>query len=135
MIQEHLNELNSSLKNDGFINSIFSYNFEGFDSGNILTFNQEKLNPYYINTININGNSITKDKTIRSKLSFEPGDVYNKNLISQTKKRLNRLKYINGVSIEPLFIENEKYDISIDINENKKTGNFLFGGHFLEILV
>ena len=130
LIQEHLNELNSSLKDNGFVNSIFSYNFEGFDSGNILTFSQAKLNPYYINTINIYGNSITKDKTIRSKLSFEPGDVFNKNLINKSKKRLNKLKYINSVSIEPLFIENEKYDISININENKKTGNFLFGGSF-----
>lgn len=130
LIQEQLNKLNKNLKNNGFKNSVFSYDFESHGSENILTFNQIKQNPHYINSINIYGNSVTKDKTIRSKLLFGPGDFYDQNLIRQSKKNLKSLKYINGVSIDSLFINNEKYDISININENKKTGNFLFGGSF-----
>ena len=37
------------------------------------------INVEVINSINIYGNNITKDETIRSKLNFQPGDYYSEN--------------------------------------------------------
>ena len=96
---------------------------------NNLTFIPKKINPSIINKITITGNDITKDSTIRSKIPFEPGDYLNSNLIKSTKNDLLKFAYINSVDISSEIID-KKSDINIKINENKKTGQALFGGSF-----
>ena len=58
-----------------------------------LDFIKKSQKPTKINNINIYGNTITKDKTIRSKLLIEPGDVYNKYLIQRSKENLEFYLY------------------------------------------
>ena len=87
-----------------------------------LSFSEIKLKPEYINQIFIEGNSITRDKTLRSKLHIEPGDLINDNKINSTRKRLSSLKYINSVNILKKSISDEKSDI--EINNKNKTENF-----------
>ena len=82
-----------------------------------------------INQVNIQGNSITKDKVLRSKLSLEPGDYfldYNK---TKSLRRLNNLRYINSVKINESE-SNNAVDLDVIIDENNKTGNFLLAGSF-----
>ena len=43
-----------------------------------VLFQINSITPKYTNQINIIGNSITKEKTIRSKILIEPGDYFNK---------------------------------------------------------
>ena len=130
LIENHLLELNQFLRNFGNNTEIFSYNYENINNQYTLVFNQTSIDPYYINKITINGNTITRDHTIRSKLYFEPGDIYNKGLVDRSIKSLNRLKYINNTKIKNISNENGNFDIEVELNENKKTGNFLFGGAF-----
>ena len=84
---------------------------------------------YIINKITIVGNKITKDSTIRSKLSFEPGDLSNKNIFEKTSKDLKQLPYVNDININET-IDGEKSNISVEVDEYIKTGNFLLGGSF-----
>ena len=117
------NELRSKNINDYFISFTTKLEFGNL----VISFEEKKLDLISINKIDINGNSITKDKTIRSKLLFEPGDIYNQYFINKSKNDLLNLKYIDDVGITSTK-QNNGSDVIINIDENKKTGNILFGG-------
>lgn len=91
-----------------------------------LTFFQNDKQPVQIQSISIEGNSITKDKTLRSKILIEPGDNFSKFKIEQSKKFLSRYPYVNEVVVKEQSSNNKK-DLIFEVNENKKTGNILFG--------
>ena len=129
LIIDHLENLNTQLSDTGSNTSVFSFKYNFLKDNQIdLIFYQENFIPKYINRISISGNSITKDKTIRNKLNLEPGDLYNPNILLSLKDKLNQLRYINSVDIYENVISEQKTDIEIKIDENKKTGTFLFGG-------
>ena len=128
-INTQLDYLNKTLQKDNFQNIYFDYDINYSGGFVILNFKENRRENSIVNKIIINGNSITKDKTIRSKILFEPGDIIYNQLIEETKTELSNLKYISKVEINS--ISNDKnQDIYIDIKENKKTGNFLLGGSF-----
>tara|TARA_A100001015_G_C15030598_1_gene733010 strand:+ start:2 stop:2239 length:2238 start_codon:yes stop_codon:yes gene_type:complete len=130
LVQSHLIELENEASKRN--NSNLSFNHELFllpDGNYNIVFKQYFEKPILVNKIDILGNKITKDLTIRSKISFEPGDLIGKNKFDKTKNDLSRLKYINSVNILQVK-DSEKSDIIIEINENVKTGNFLLGGSF-----
>ncbi|MDB3973379.1 outer membrane protein assembly factor BamA [Alphaproteobacteria bacterium] len=91
-----------------------------------LNFFQYFEQPIQIQSISIQGNSITKDKTLRSKILIEPGDNFSNFKIEQSKKFLSRYPYVNEVVVKE-SLSNNKKDLIFEINENKKTGNILFG--------
>ena len=129
IIDEFLDRINDILVDNNLFNTIYVFNLERTPDTKKLFFKEEDIKPSRINKINILGNDITKDSTIRSKLPFEPGDYFNSNLITTTKNDLLRFKYINSVNISNQ-VTDEKTDITVDINENKKTGQVLVGGSF-----
>lgn len=129
-IQNHLSNLNQTLDNNNLFHHDFKFSIDVNSGSYILTFFEDKLDPLYINKIYIDGNTITKDLTIRSKLSIEPGDFYNPSKLDVIKKDLIKLKYINQIDIDPIVNNDKLVDISLNIEENKKTGNFLLGGSF-----
>ena len=117
------------LINNNDFNNIYITSLEVKTETNKLTFITKKISPSIINKITITGNDITKDSTIRSKIPFEPGDYFNSNLIKSTKNDLLKFAYINKVDISSEINEGMS-DISVKINENKKTGQVLLGGSF-----
>ena len=127
IIDNHLTNINNLLINQNLLDKTFNYEFYTSSNKNILSFNEIKLEPKFINQISIEGNSITKDKTLRSKLNIEPGDYLNNFKINKSVKKISRLKYINYVDVKQKS-NNNKVDLFFDVNENKKTGNFLLGG-------
>jgi len=129
IINEYIENLTTLANINNFIDRAYSYNFFQQENKNTLVITEEKLPFILIKNIQIDGNSITKDSTLRSKLKYEPGDYYNNFLIIQSKKDLERLRYINKVDI--IKEDNENYtNINLKINENTKTGNLLLGGSF-----
>jgi len=129
IVDEFLDRINNLLIKSNNFNTIFVSKLEQNPQTNKLIFIEQKIKPTRINKINIIGNEITKDTTIRSKLQFEPGDYFNKNILNLTKKELLKYKYINSVSITDKTYQG-KSDINIDLDENKKTGQILAGGTF-----
>ncbi len=128
-IDDFLEKINKLLIKNNIFNSIYVSNLVKNKTINELIFSEKQINPTRINKIKIIGNDITKDSTIRSKLSFEPGDYFNSNLLNATKNDMLKYKYINSVNISN-EINDGKSDITVDINENKKTGQVLAGGSF-----
>jgi len=129
LINDFLISLNSLLFSENITNKSISH--EEFIAQNKvnLSFVSKNNQSLTVNKIQINGNAITKDKALRSKIFIEPGDFVNDNSIDKIKSDLTNLKYINSVNISKNIIDN-KSDLLIDLSENKKTGNFLLGGTF-----
>src|SRR5215469_4035860 len=84
----------------------------------------------FVNRINIEGNTRTKDKVIRREVLVAPGDVFNTVRVDLTKKRLENLGYFAKVETypEPTDIPGRK-DLTILVQE-KRTGSLSFGGGF-----
>ena len=128
-----VNGFNEQVNDFLIYNNITNYEFISKiieeDSNLILYFTEIEVNPVIINKIEISGNSITKDKTLRSKLSFLPGDYIKNSQLKKTKRKLNNLPFINDVKIEQ-SVNNNISDLNIIINENKKTGSILAAASF-----
>ena len=60
---------------------------------------------------------------------IEPGDYFNKYLVDSSLSNLNKFTYIKNSNIE-LDDINEKTNISLTIDEEKKTGNILLAGTY-----
>ena len=129
-INDHLQQLNDILISNDYLDLSFEANLEETDNISNLIIYTSKFNPIYVNKIQILGNEITKDETIRSKVTFESGDVIHPSQLDITRNNISNLDYI--ISSEISVVKNNKNDtdVIIDINENKKTGNFGFAGSY-----
>jgi outer membrane protein insertion porin family len=87
----------------------------------------------FVNRVNIEGNTRTKDKVIRREVLVAPGDVFNTVRVDTTKKRLDNLGYFAKVETYPeeTDIPGRK-DLTILVQE-KRTGSLSFGGGFSTI--
>ena len=106
---------------------------EGTPAGPALidvTYNIEEGVRSFVNRINIEGNTRTKDKVIRREVLVAPGDVFNTVRVDTTKKRLENLGYFAKVETYPeeTDIPGRK-DLTILVQE-KRTGSLSFGGGF-----
>jgi outer membrane protein insertion porin family len=84
----------------------------------------------FVNRVNIEGNTRTKDKVIRREVLVAPGDIFNTVRVDITKKRLENLGYFAKVETYPeeTDIPGRK-DLTILVQE-KRTGSLSFGGGF-----
>ena len=106
---------------------------EGTPAGPALIdvhYNIEEGTRSFVNRINIEGNTRTKDKVIRREVLIAPGDVFNTVRVDVTKKRLDNLGYFAKVETYPeeTDIPGRK-DLTILVQE-KRTGSLSFGGGF-----
>ena len=95
-----------------------------------VAFTIEEGNRSFVNRVNIEGNTRTKDKVIRREVLVAPGDVFNTVRVDITKKRLENLGYFAKVETYPedTDIPGRK-DLDILVQE-KRTGSLSFGGGF-----
>ena len=130
LIDQYLEIFNDNLVSSNIFNK--SIEIELFQKQNYLLdiiFKTLPKEPIVINQIEITGNSITKSKTIRSKLFIEPGEYLNQFTLDKSMKTLNNYPYIKSVNVSKK-ISDQLVDINIDIEENKQTGNILLAGTF-----
>ena len=129
LIDDYLETFNLSLSSNNIFNKVIEVNID-YNNENIdITFLDKNNLPVVINKINIAGNSITKNKTIRSKISIEPGEYLNQYKLTNSLKNLKRYPYIKDVSFET-SITNQLADLNINVEEETKTGNLLVAGTF-----
>ena len=87
----------------------------------------------FINLVNIQGNTRTKDHVIRRELAVTPGDIYDTVLVDVSRQRLENLNYFSQVQTVPTdtMIPGRK-DLNV-IVEEQRTGSFNFGAGFSTI--
>ncbi len=129
LVSDYIESLNQELFAQGIFKKVFTHTFDKIDDKNILNFYEIELETRYIDKVIILGNSITKDKTLRSKIETEPGDIYNEYKVEKDANSLNNLKYVNQVKADNTD-KNDLTDVTFVIDENKKTGNFMIGGSY-----
>jgi len=98
-----------------------------------LTYRIDEGVQSYVNLINVQGNTKTKDKVIRRELAVQPGNVFDTTLVDVSKTRLMNLNYFSKVDMAPqdTLVPGRK-DLDV-IVEEKKTGSFNFGAGFSSI--
>ena len=130
LIDKYLEVFNNILISNNIYNKLVEVNIYQKQNNLLdLSFFTSQKDPIVINKIKISGNSITKNKTIRSKILIQPGEYFNKYSLDRSIKILKSYPYINDVNTDT-NIDNQKVDILIDIDENEKTGNLLLAGTF-----
>jgi len=84
----------------------------------------------FINHVNIQGNTRTRDIVIRRELRLNPGDRFDGGKLRRSRERLNNLGYFEdvGFDIEDTDVQDKK-DLVVQVKE-AKTGSFSFGGGF-----
>jgi outer membrane protein insertion porin family len=90
----------------------------------------EEGDRFFVQRINVVGNTRTKDKVIRREVLIAPGDVFNTVRVDTSKKRLDNLGYFSKVETYPddTGVAGRK-DLTVQVEE-KRTGSFSFGGGF-----
>jgi outer membrane protein insertion porin family len=84
----------------------------------------------FIERIDINGNTRTKDRVIRREFRLAEGDAFNAELLRKTRTRLNDLGYFNGVEITTSpGSAPDKAIVTTRVSE-KATGQLSFGGGY-----
>lgn len=98
-----------------------------------VTYRIDEGTQSYINLVNIQGNTKTKDRVIRRELAVVPGDVYDTVLVDTSRQRLENLNYFSQVQMAPsdTMIPGRK-DLNV-IVEEKRTGSLNFGVGFSTI--
>ena len=130
LIDEYLKEINLLLSNKNIHDIYFKSSIKINNDSILLEIIEIEQDPKIINKIDIYGNSITKEKTIRSKFLIEPGDYLNDYLLDNSINNLKKFSYITDIKYEINDLDNNAADISFTIEEQKKTGNLLFAGTF-----
>ena len=100
-----------------------------------VNFRIEEGVPYYVDKVNIVGNTRTKDKVLRRELPLAPGDLFNTVRMDAGKARLENLQYFSRVEVrpaEPLISVPGRRDLNVDVVE-KQTGSFNFGAGFSSV--
>ena len=84
----------------------------------------------YVERIDIQGNTRTKDKVIRREMQLAEGDAFNAASIRRSRQRLQDLGYFNTVTVTPSpGSASDKAVVTASVNE-KATGELSFGGGF-----
>ena len=95
-----------------------------------LQFNIDQGPRVYVERIDINGNTLTRDNVIRREFRFAEGDPLDPTLTRITKIRLNDLGYFTDVKIQPNpGSAADKSVVDVDLVE-KATGELSLGGGY-----
>ncbi|MGJ8639635.1 MAG: outer membrane protein assembly factor BamA [Opitutaceae bacterium] len=101
------------------------------ESGNIdVVFRVRESGKFYLESIRVEGNTKTKAKVIIRELALRPGDVFDRNRMDVSQRRLENINFFDEVRLNPedTNIPGRK-DLSVTVQEGR-TGNFTFGAGF-----
>ena len=100
-------------------------------SGNIdVVFRIRESEKFYLESITVEGNEKTKAVVIIRELALRPGDVFDRNRMDVSERRLTNTSFFDDVRLNPedTNIPGRK-DLSVTVREGR-TGNFTFGAGF-----
>ncbi len=94
-----------------------------------VTFHIKEGERFFIDRINIKGNSRTHDKVIRRELRIGEGDAFNVSKIKDSRRNVEGLDYFEKVDMNTTPKDGNRADLDIDVKE-KSTGYFNVGVGF-----
>jgi outer membrane protein insertion porin family len=94
-----------------------------------ITYEIQEGDLYFVEKIQIRGNTKTRDKVIRRELRIRPGERFDGKKIDKSKERLENLNYFEEITYdtEPTDAGSNRKDLIFRVKE-KRTGELSFGG-------
>lgn len=85
----------------------------------------------YVNRININGNTRTRDEVVRREFRQMEGGWYAADKIQRSKERVERLGYFSDINVETPTVAGttDQVDVNLSVTE-KPTGSIMLGAGF-----
>ncbi len=94
----------------------------------ILDINQGPV--VYVNRIEIQGNTRTRDNVIRRDITLEEGSKFDSKALRTSNQKLNRLDFFESVNVTPKpTMREDLLDVVVDVKE-KPTGQFAVGAGY-----
>ncbi len=94
-----------------------------------ITYELQEGDLYFVEKVQIRGNTKTRDKVIRRELRIRPGERFDGKKIDKSKERLQNLNYFEEITYdtEPTDAGSNRKDLIFRVKE-KRTGELSFGG-------
>ncbi|HTJ29728.1 MAG TPA: outer membrane protein assembly factor BamA, partial [Acidobacteriaceae bacterium] len=134
-IQKGLENLKKAYGQLGYINFAAIPKATTDDAKHVvnLTLDIDEGKPFYVGRIEIQGNTLTRDRVIRRELLLEEGQVYNSQLWELSLLRLNQLDYFDPLKVDQdseshQDTENGTVDLLLKVKEKGKNSIGLNGG-------
>jgi outer membrane protein insertion porin family len=95
-----------------------------------VVFRVRESEKFYVESINVEGNTKSKSRVIIRELALSPGDVFDLRRMDVSERRLKNINFFEDVRLnpEPTNIPGRK-DLGITVREGR-TGSFAFGAGF-----
>ena len=95
-----------------------------------VVFRVRESEKFYVESINVEGNTKSKARVIIRELALAPGDVFDRTRMEVSERRLDNTGFFEEVRLnpEPTNVPGRK-DLGITVREGR-TGNFTFGAGF-----
>nr|WP_279639126.1 outer membrane protein assembly factor BamA [Sphingomicrobium sediminis] len=119
----------------GFIGYAFadiqpSYNRNGDDQTIDITFATNEAQRVYIDRIDINGNTVTRDAVIRREFRLFEGDAFNAAQIRRSEDRIKSLGFFQEeLAIEQVPLGDDRVALALDVEE-RPTGQISFSAGY-----
>ena len=95
-----------------------------------IVFSIRESEKFYVESINVEGNTITKTRVIIRELALRPGDVFDLKRMETSENRLRNTRFFEAVRLSPEYTNIPgRRDLSIVVSEGR-TGNLTFGAGF-----
>ena len=95
-----------------------------------VVFRVRESEKFYVESIKVEGNTITKTRVIIRELALRPGDVFDLKRMKTSENRLKNTRYFGDVRMSPESTNVPgRRDLSVTVSEGR-TGNFTFGAGF-----
>lgn len=95
-----------------------------------VVFRVRESEKFYVESIKVEGNTITKTRVIIRELALRPGDVFDMKRMETSENRLRNTRYFGDVRMNPESTNVPgRRDLSVTVSEGR-TGNFTFGAGF-----
>lgn len=134
-IDQNVEDLKSFYGESGYLDTFVRVErFPDMNSGNIdIKFIITESEKYFVETINLQGNTKTKSTVIIRELALAPGDVFDLVRMRSSQARLENTRYFDSVNISPeaTNLPNRR-NLRITVKEGR-TGNLTFGAGFSSI--
>ena len=96
-----------------------------------VTFEFDKGNKVYIGSINVIGNSKTRDKVVRRELKIREGELYNETRKRQSMERIQRLGFFDEVNFKTSTPPESPDTLNMDIVvKERNTGSIQLGAGY-----
>ena len=95
-----------------------------------VVFRVRESEKFYVESIKVEGNTITKTRVILRELALRPGDVFDLKRMETSKRRLTNTRYFGDVRLNPEATNVPgRRDLGVTVSEGR-TGNLTFGAGF-----